>query len=194
MIQTRRSAPAAARSAGSTPRAYCKSVPRARARGRVPPVMARAEHNRRSLTPISCWETRIRRVSWGAACRSTWRRRERRSRRSPIRSAFPSSGPRTECSRSSTATWSTRHPPRFRGAWLRSPRLRAGRSRRRHSRSHYVSRRRDGYRHNHPAEACVRALCVREIISDVKYNVHGDEPVAPRRRGLRNNQPAVRTD
>ena len=35
-------APAAARSAGSTPWAYCKSVPRARARGRVPPVMARA--------------------------------------------------------------------------------------------------------------------------------------------------------
>ena len=53
---------------------------------------------------------------------------------------------------------------------------------------------RDRYRHRHSAEACFGALRVRPDHLRRQVQLHGDEPAAPRRCGLRNDQPAVRAN
>ena len=51
-----------------------------------------------------------------------------------------------------------------------------------------------GDRYRHSAEACVRALRLRPNHLGRQIQLHGHQPGAARRQGLRNDQPPVRTD
>ena len=83
-----------------------------------------------------------------------------------------------------------RHPPRVGGTRLRPARLRAGRRRRRDRSSYHLARRRNGDRYRHSAEARVRALRLRPNHLGRQIQLHGHQPGAARRQGLRQRSTA----
>ena len=138
-----RSAPAAARSAGSTRAASCRSARRARAPCPARPATARAATAPRSPTPTSCSAASTPPSSWAARSRSTAelargvRRRARRAARARPRRGGLGDGADLQ------REHGQRDPHRHGRAGHRPARVRAGRVRRRRRDARLRDRRRD---------------------------------------------------